>query len=50
METPEGKEKEEGKKEAQKKEEEIAKYSLHKIFLNDCYINIQIKISKQTHS
>lgn len=36
METPEGKEKEEGKKEEQKKEEEIAKYSLHKISFNDC--------------
>ena len=36
METPEGKEKEEGKKEEQKKEKEIAKYSLHKISFNDC--------------
>lgn len=36
METPEGKEKEEGKKEEQEKEKEIAKYSLHKISFNDC--------------
>lgn len=36
METPEGKEKEEGKKEEQKNEKEIAEYSLHKISFNDC--------------